>query len=216
MFYLFLNELKLNLSTISFTFFLFCLYIIIIPLLIGFSQEVIYHYHLGIIWTCVLFCFLMERFYEPDLEDGTLCLYFLSSYTVEQIFLTKLLAYWSHKLLGILCGVPILSIIYHFEISFVFYLTVIMGSFVLTLICGLYSLFTHAFKKEISFGNTNNLQAFATLPILIPLIIICASEQTDFSSETLGVFIVLITYISFFLCIFRVFVSITLHDIVSR
>ena len=215
MFYLFLNELKLNLSTVSFTFFLFCLYIIIIPLLIGFSQEIIYHYHLGIIWTCVLFCFLMERFYEPDLEDGTLCLYFLSSYTVEQIFLTKLLAYWSQKLLGLLCGVPILSIIYHFEISFVFYLTIMMGSFVLTLICGLYSLFTHAFKKEISFGNTNNLQAFATLPILIPLIIICASEQTDSSTDTIRL-IVLITYISFFLCIYRVFVSITLHDIVSR
>nr|YP_010736355.1 cytochrome b biosynthesis [Zygnema circumcarinatum]QKQ14683.1 cytochrome b biosynthesis [Zygnema circumcarinatum]WEL36328.1 cytochrome b biosynthesis [Zygnema circumcarinatum] len=202
-----LYEIRLNLSTIIMSFCLFLLYSIIIPLLIGFSPEFIYHFYYGLIWLCILFAFLPERLFQQDFEDGTLELYFLSSCSIQPIFISKLLGYWCLKISGILCTFPLLSSVYHFEQSKAICITMILGSLVFTLICGIHSSLTVALQSN----SWNSLQHFTTLPTLLPLILLCTYIQTEQVN-----FLALVGLVSLFVWIYWIFVSITLQNVLSH
>lgn len=202
-----LHEIRLNFSTITITFCLFWLYSITIPLLIGFSPEFIYHYHSGLIWMCLLFAFLPERLFQHDFEDGTLELYCLSSCSIQPILISKLFGYWCLKISGILCTFPLLGFVYHFEQSKGICFTMILGSFVFTLICGIHSCLTVGVKSN----SWNSLQHFTTLPTLLPLILLCTSIQTEQVN-----YVALIGFGSLFVWIYWVFVSVTLQNVLSH
>ena len=209
MFQLCFYEIRLNFSTVTLTFSLFLLYIITIPLLIGFSKPLLDHFDLGLIWTCILFSFMTERLFHTDLEDGTLELYLLSSCPLQLLFLGKLLGNWSLKMAGVLCSVPLLSVVYNSVQSNVLYISIILGSLVFTLICGIYSCFTLSIKSN----SWNSLQHLTTLPTLLPLIMLCTTMQTEINFLYVAI---LLGYLTLFLWVFWVFVSITLYNLLSR
>jgi ABC-type transport system involved in cytochrome c biogenesis permease component len=82
---LFFQHILLNSSILITTFSLFLLYIVAMPSMIGFSKDFLAHFHLGLMRICLLFAFLPERFFQNDFEDGTLELYYLSSYCLQKI-----------------------------------------------------------------------------------------------------------------------------------
>lgn len=200
-------DFVLNLSTLSITFCLYCLYIIFIPLLIGFSPDLLYHYHLGIIWMCIVFSFLPERFCHQDFEDGSLELYFLSSCYIQPIFITKLFSYWCLKITAILLTFPFVSFVYHFEQSIQFLITMVLGTFVFTVISAIYSALTLGIKSN----TWNSIQHFTALPTLLPLILLCTTIQTDCVQ-----LYALVGFVLLFLWIYWVFVSITFRTILSH
>ena len=200
-------EIKLNLSTVLTTFCLFLLYVIVIPLFLGLSKELLYYFHLGVIWMCILCAFLPERLFHSDLEDGSLELYSLSSCSIQAILVWKLVGNWCLKISGILCSIPLLSIIYQFELSNMIYLTMIMGSFTFTILCAIHSSLTLGLKTH----SWNSLQHLTTLPTLLPLIILCTSIQAGQVH-----FALLLAYLSLFLWVYWTFVSVTLSNILSN
>nr|YP_009755781.1 channel subunit of ABC transporter for cytochrome c1 [Gonatozygon brebissonii]QIQ23059.1 channel subunit of ABC transporter for cytochrome c1 [Gonatozygon brebissonii] len=179
-----------------------------IPLFIGFWPELLYINHLGIIWTSILFSFLSERFYEQDLEDGTLELYFLSAMPSHRIFLSKLFGNWLLKGSGILCSYPLLALIYHFEPSAYVAFTLLLGSFIFMLISGLHSCLTIGLNSN----DWNSLQYLTTLPTFLPLIMLCTYIQR---CESLH-FLFLIGYCSFFFFLSFFLVSLTLRNVLSK
>ena len=109
-----LYEIRQKRSTLAYTGVICLLYIILIPILLGFSPEVLYQLPLGVIWICILWCFLTERLFQPDWADGTLELSCLSTYGLE-ICLSKKGAYWVLKLGGIWCSCPLIACVYQWE-----------------------------------------------------------------------------------------------------
>lgn len=176
-------EIILNYVTITTTFFIFSLYCILIPLILGFWQELLYSFHLGILWTCLLFSFLPERFYVQDHHDGTLELYYLSKLTagpfsgLNLILFSKLFGYWLLKICGILCSYPVLSLFYQFELSLITCFTLIVGSFIFLLVCSLHSCLTLGAQHKVH--GQNGLHYLTTLPALLPLILLCNYIQTE-------------------------------------
>lgn len=201
------NEIRLNLVTIAITFCLFFFFLITIPLFIGLWQELLFQFHLGIIWTCILFSFLTERFFKMDLQDGTLEFYFLSSFPLKPIFFSKLFGYWLLKITGILCSYPLLAFFYRFTPSPITCFTLILGSLLFMLICGIHSCLTLSINGE----HWNSLHYLTTLPTLLPLILLCTYIQTDNFH-----LLFLIGYLGLFFLIYSIIVSITLRNILSQ
>nr|YP_008816004.1 cytochrome c1 ABC transporter channel subunit [Closterium baillyanum]AGZ90268.1 cytochrome c1 ABC transporter channel subunit [Closterium baillyanum] len=200
-------EIRLNLFTIAITFCLFALHLITIPLFIGLWQELLFQFHLGIIWTCILFSFLPERFLKMDLQDGTLEFYFLSSFPLQPILLSKLLGYWLLKISGILCCYPLLAFFYRFAPSPGDFVTLILGSFLFMLICGIHSCLTLSLRSS----DWNSLQYLTTLPTLLPLIMLCTYIQTEKFH-----LLFLIGYLGLFFLIYSIIVSVTLRNVLSQ
>lgn len=200
-------EMRLNFFTILTNFCLFFFFLITIPLFIGLWQELLESFHLGIIWTCILFSFLPERFLKTDLHDGTLEFYFLCNYPLQPIFLSKLLSYWILKISGILLSYPLLAFFYRFVPSPVTCITLILGSFIFVLICGIHSCLTLSINGE----SWNSLQYLTTLPTLLPLIMLCTYVQTDKFH-----LLFLIGYFTLFFLVYSVIISITLRNILSQ
>lgn len=170
-------EIILNFLSITTTFFIFSLYCTLIPLILGFWQELMYSFHLGILWTSLLFSFLPERFFVNDYHDGTLEFYYLSRFApCNLILFSKLIGFWLLKICGILLCYPILSLFYRFEISIIPSLTLIVGSFIFLMVCSLHSSLTVGLQKT---QVQNGLHYLTTLPSLLPLILLCNYIQTD-------------------------------------
>jgi heme exporter protein CcmB len=201
-------EIRLNFFTIAITFCLFLLFIITIPLFIGLWQELLFQFHLGIIWTCILISFLPEKFLKMDLQDGTLEFYFLSSFPLQTILFSKLLGNWLLKISGILCCYPLLSFFYRFTPSPLTCITLILGSFLFMLICGIHSSLTIAADGSYDW---NSLQYLTTLPALLPLIMLCTYIQTEKYH-----LLFLIGYLALFLLIYTFIVSVTLRNLLSQ
>jgi heme exporter protein B len=204
---LYVYEIKLNLFIITLTVTLFWLYIITIPLLVGLSPQLLYYLHLGVIWICILFSVMTERFFQSDLDDGTLELFYVSNCPIQHIFICKMIANWCLRMIGILCSIPMVSIVYHLDQSIGFYITIIVGSLVLVLILGVYACLTLGVKSNL----WHNLQHLITLPILLPAIMLCTTVQSEFEN-----LIILVGYLSLFVWIYWTFISITLQNILSR
>ena len=202
-------EIILNFVTITTTFFIFSLYCILIPLILGFWQELLYSFHLGILWTCLLFSFLPERFYVQDHYDGTLELYYLSRFAPFNLILfSKILGYWLLKISGILCSYPILSLFYQFELSLITCFTLIVGSFIFILVCSLHSCLTLGSRAV---RGQNGLHYLTTLPALLPLILLCNYIQTENTH-----FLFLIGLAGLYLSILTAFGSHILKNIISN
>lgn len=167
----------LNYLTITTTFFIFSLYCILIPLILGFWQELLHSFYLGILWTCLLFSFLPERFFMQDYQDGTLELYYLSRFSPFNLILfSKIFGYWLLKISGILCSYLLLSFCYQFDLSLKISLTLILGSFIFLLICSFHSCLTVSLQNM--YGQYG-LHYLTTLPTLLPLILLCNYIQTE-------------------------------------
>nr|YP_006073034.1 channel subunit of ABC transporter for cytochrome c1 [Nitella hyalina]AEH42848.1 channel subunit of ABC transporter for cytochrome c1 [Nitella hyalina] len=207
------KEIVLNFHTVVTAFLLFLLYIAVTPLLIGFSTNLLFHFHLGLIWMCILFSFLpnMDRLFKNDFEDGTLELYCLSgpSTRLQKIFISQLLSHWLLKIMAILLSFPVLQLLYHFQYSTVNCLTIVVGSLVFTLICGIHSCLTLGLRSTDS--RKTSFFFFTTLPTLLPLILFCTSYQTEGEAMTLFMGYLLL----FFFC-YPILVSITLRNLISQ
>jgi heme exporter protein CcmB len=164
-----LYEIRQKRSTLAITGGLCLLYIILIPILLGFSPEVLYLLPLGLIWICILWCFLTERLFQPDLADGTLELYCLSSSSLEAICLSKKSAYWVLKLGGIWCSCPLVAFLYQLEPTLWFGINLMLGSYAVTLICAIHSCFT----LGINSNAWNSVQHLTTLPTVLPCVLLC-------------------------------------------
>nr|YP_009755742.1 channel subunit of ABC transporter for cytochrome c1 [Roya anglica]QIQ22981.1 channel subunit of ABC transporter for cytochrome c1 [Roya anglica] len=200
-------EIKLKFYTITTTFSLYFLYTLMIPLFIGFWPELLYQFHLGVIWTSLLFSFLPERFFQTDLDDGTMELYFLSNFNVKLILYTKLIGYWILKISCILFSYPILALFYHFKINVDIFITLMIGSFLFLLISNIYSCFTLSVNSH----DWNSIQYLTTLPALLPLILFCSYLQYEKVN-----FLFLIGYLILYMIIYSVIVSISLKNILKQ
>lgn len=210
MFLFCLHNIVLNLVTTTTTFFLFSLYSILIPLILGFWQELLYTFHLGILWTCLLFSFLPDNLYTLDYSDGTLELFCLSRFAPYSLILfSKLVGYWILKLFGILFSYLLLSFFYQYDPSFITLCTLTLGSFIFILISGLHSSFTVNLEK--AEGTEGATRYLISLPALLPLILLCNYIQIETTH-----FLFLIGLGSLYLCAFLTFGPYILKSILNR
>lgn len=203
------HNIILDLVTTTTTFILFSLYCILIPLVLGFWQELLYTFHLGILWTCLLFSFLPDNLYTIDYSDGTLELFCLSRFSPYNLILfSKLVGYWILKLFGILSSYFLLSFFYQYDPSFPAICTLILGSFIFIFISGLHSSFTVSLEKV---EGHNGLHYLICLPALLPLILLCNYIQIEKTH-----FLFLIGLGGLYLCAFVTFVPYILKSILNR
>ena len=201
---LFYQHILLDLSTLITTFSLFLLYIVAMPLMIGFSKDFLCHFHLGLIWICLLFAFLPERFFQNDFEDGTLELYYLSAYCLPKILLLQLGGHRVIKISRVFFGFPMLQLLYQFGRSGMDRLNILLGSLVLTLLCGIHS---RSALGITSSSGWNSSQNPTTSPTLLPLTVSRTSIETEWFHVPLS-----IGYSSPFVSLFPISVSISLQD----
>jgi len=193
-------EVLLNFLTLTTTFFLFSFYCVLLPMVLGFWQELLSWFHLGILWTCLLFSFLPEKFFAQDQQDGTLELYYLSRFSpLSLILFSKLLGLWFLKILGILCSYLLLSFFYNFDFSFFTCITLILGSLNFLLVCSFHSCLTIALQNMYA---QNGLHYLTTIPSLLPLLLLCNSVQVE-----TGHFFFLFALIVFYFFMFFLFGS---------
>lgn len=190
--------------------YLFVLYLVLIPLLIGFSLEIVYYYHLGILWLCIVFSSLSQRLFEQDYEDGSLELYCLSNCSLELVFLTKLLFVWLTQISTIVVCLPFLSSVYQLEQSFSFYISTLLGSFALSLILGLYSCLLCGIQSTHHY--VTNLHHLIALPALVPLVLLC----TTVLCNSMMHLVILLSYSVVVLCSVLGFVLITFQALLSK
>ncbi|MCL7039280.1 hypothetical protein MKW94_010425 [Papaver nudicaule] len=142
-------------STPITSFYLFLSYIVITPLMIGFEKDFSCHSHLGSIRIPLLFPSPTEPFPRNEKEDGTLELYYLSAYCLPKILLLQLVGPgYSNKMdrLKILLGSPVLS-----------------------LLCGIHSRSTLGITSS---SGWNSSQNSTTSPTSLPLTVSRTSIET--------------------------------------
>ena len=152
-------------STPITSFFLFLLYIVVTPLIIGFEKDFSCHYHLGLIWIPPLFPFPPEPFPRNDKESGTLELYYFSASCLPKILLLQLLGHWVIQISCVVFAFPMLQLIYQFDRSGMDRLNILLGSLVLTLLCGIHSCLALGITSS---SGWNSSQNFITYPIYYP------------------------------------------------
>lgn len=204
---LFYQHIPPNSSTLITTFSLFLLYIVAMPLMIGFSKDFSCHFHLGLIRIRLLFAFLPERFFRNDFEDGTLELYYLSGYCLQKISLSKSYGHWVPQISGVSRSFPVLQLLYQFDQSKMDWFTIIIGSQIFTLMCGIHP----RLALGIASNGWNSLQNLATLPTSSPLIVSCTSIETEWFHV-----ISLMGYLLLFLFLYPILVSITFRTLLAK
>lgn len=153
-------------STPITSFSSFLSYIVVTPLMLGFEKDFLCHFYLGLIWISLLFSFLSAPFFRNEKEDGTLELYYLSAYCLPKILLLQLVG---HRVIQISCvfrGFPMLQLPY--QRSGMDWLNILLGSLVLTLMCGIHSCLALGITSS---SGWNSLQNLTTLPTLLPLML---------------------------------------------
>jgi hypothetical protein len=163
-------------STPITSFFLFLLYIVVTPLMIGFEKDFLCHFHLGLIWISLLFSFLSEPFFRNDKESGTLELYYLSAYCLPKILLLQLVGHWVIQISCVFCAFPMLQLLYQFDRSGMDWLNILLGSLVLTLLCGIHS---GSALGITSSSGWNSSQNPTTSPTLLPPTVSRTSIETE-------------------------------------
>ncbi|KAF4355389.1 hypothetical protein F8388_008086 [Cannabis sativa] len=96
----------------------FLSYIVVTPLMLGFEKDFSCHSHLGPIRILLLFPFPPAPFPQNEKEDGTLELYYISAYCLQKILLLQLGGHRRSRMDR---------------------LNILLGSLVLTLLCGIHS-----------------------------------------------------------------------------
>lgn len=189
-------------STPITSFSSFLLYIVVTPLMLGFEKDFSCHSHLGLIWIPSLFPFPPAPFFRNEKEDGTLELYYLSAYCLPKILLLQLVGHWVIQISCVFRGFPMLQLPY--QRSGMDWLNILLGSLVLTLMCGIHSCLALGITSS---SGWNSLQNLTTLPTLLPLMLFCTSIETELFHVLL-----LIGYFFLFVSLFPILVSISLQD----
>lgn len=175
--------------------------------MIGFSKDFLCYFYLGLIWICLLFSFLSERFFQNDFEDGTLELYCLSGYCLQKILLSKLVGHWVLQISGVFRTFPVVQLLYQFNQLKMNWFTLIIGSLIFTLMCGIHS----CLALRIISHSWNSLQNLTTLPTLLSLIIFCAFTEIEWFHVLL-----LMGYLLLFLFFHFILVLITSQKLISQ
>nr|CAJ77657.1 cytochrome c biogenesis protein [Narcissus pseudonarcissus] len=191
-------------STPITSFFLFLLYIVVTPLMIGFEKHFLCHFHLGLIWISLLFSFLSEPFSRNEKEDGTLELYYLSAYCLPKILLLQLVGHWVIQISCVFRGFPMLQLLYQFDRSGMDWLNIPLGSLVLTLLCGIHSCLALGITYS---SGWNSLKNLTTSPTSLPPTVFCTSIETEWFHV-----LSLIGYSFLFVSLYPILVSISLQD----
>jgi len=163
-------------STPITSFFLFLSYIVVTPLMIGFEKDFSCHSHLGSIRISLLFPFPPEPFLRNDKESGTLELYYLSAYCLPKILLLQLVGHRVIQISRVFCAFPMLQLPYQFDRSGMDRLNILLGSPVLTLLCGIHS---RSALGVTSSSGWNSSQNPTTSPTLLPPTVSCTSIETE-------------------------------------
>lgn len=191
-------------STPITSFSLFLSYIVVTPLILGFEKDFSCHSHLGPIRIPSLFSFPPAPFPRNDKEDGTLELYYLSAFCLPKILLLQLVGHRVIQISCVLCGFPMLQLLYQFGRSGMDWLNILLGSLVFTLLCGIHSCLALGITSS---SGWNSLQNLTTLPTLLPLTVFCTSIETEWFHVLL-----LIGYFFLFVSLFPIVVSMSLQD----
>jgi heme exporter protein CcmB len=172
--------------------------------MIGFEKDFLCHFHLGSIWISLLFSFLSEPFFRNDKESGTLELYYLSAYCLPKILLLQLVGHRVIQISRVFCAFPMLQLPYQFDRSGMDRLNILLGSPVLTLLCGIHSRLALGVTSS---SGWNSLQNPTTSPTLLPPTVFCTSIETEGFHVLL-----LIGYFSLFVSLYPILVSISSQD----
>ncbi|KAF7053794.1 hypothetical protein CFC21_061630 [Triticum aestivum] len=186
------------------TSFLFLSYIVVTPLMIGFEKHFSCHSHLGSIRIPLLFPFPPEPFPRNDKESSTLELYYLSAYCLPKILLLQLVGHRVIQISRVFCAFPMLQLPYQFDQSGMDRLNILLGSLVLTLMCGIHS---RSALGITSSSGWNNSQNPTTSPTLLPPTV----SRTSIETEGFHV-LSSIGYSSPFVSIYPISVSISSQD----
>jgi ABC-type transport system involved in cytochrome c biogenesis permease component len=101
--------------------------------MIGFSKDFLCHFHVGLIWICLFFSFLLECFLWNDFEDGTPELYCSRGYCLQKILLSKLVGHWDLQISGVFCTFPVVQLLYQLDQLKMNWFTLIIGSLIFIL-----------------------------------------------------------------------------------
>jgi hypothetical protein len=172
--------------------------------MLGFEKDFLCHFHLGLIWISLLFSFLPAPFLRNEKEDGTLELYYLSAFCLPKILLLQLVGHWVIQISCVLCGFPMLQLLYQFGRSGMDWLNILLGSLVFTLLCGIHSCLALGITSS---SGWNSSQNSTTSPTLLPLTLFRTSIETEWFHVLL-----LIGYFFLFVSLFPILVSISLQD----
>ncbi|KAF4349910.1 hypothetical protein G4B88_002332 (mitochondrion) [Cannabis sativa] len=152
----------------------------------------------------LLFPFPPAPFPRNEKEDGTLELYYLSAYCLPKILLLQLGGHRVIKISRVFCGFPMLQLLYQFGRSGMDRLNILLGSLVLTLLCGIHS---RSALGITSSSGCNSSQNPTTLPTSLPPTLSCTSIETERFHVLSS-----IGYSSPFVSLFPISVSISLQD----
>ncbi|RZC76791.1 hypothetical protein C5167_000919 [Papaver somniferum] len=191
-------------STPITSFSLFLSYIVITPLMIGFEKDFSCHSHLGSIRIPLLFPSPTEPFPRNEKEDGTLELYYLSAYCLPKILLLQLVGRRVIQISRVFCGFPMLQLLYQFDRSGMDRLNILLGSPVLTLLCGIHSRSALGITSSSGWNSSQNL---TTSPTSLPLTVSRTSIETEWFHVPSS-----IGYSFLFVSLFPILVSICLKD----
>lgn len=182
----------------------FLSYIVVTPLMLGFEKDFSCHSHLGPIRIPPLFPFPSAPFPRNEKEDGTLELYYLSAYCLPKILLLQLVGHRVIQISRVFRGFPMLQLPYQFGRSGMDRLNILLGSLVLTLLCGIHS---RSALGITSSSGWNSSQNPTTSPTSLPPTVSRTSIETEWFHVLSS-----IGYSSPFVSLFPISVSISLQD----
>jgi hypothetical protein len=172
--------------------------------MLGFEKDFSCHFHLGPIRIPLLFPFPPAPFLRNEKEDGTLELYYLSAYCLPKILLLQLVGHWVIQISRVFCSFPILKLLYQFGQSGMDRLNILLGSLVLTLLCGIHSCLALGITSSSGWNSSQNL---TTSPTSLPSTVSRTSIETEWFHVLSS-----IGYFSSFVSLFPISVSISSQD----
>jgi hypothetical protein len=140
--------------------------------MIGFEKYFSFHSHLGSIRIPLLFPFPPEPFPRNDKESSTLELYYLSAYCLPKILLLQLVGHRIIQISRVFYAFPMLQLPYQFDRSIMDRLNILLGSLVLTLLCGIHSRLALGVTSSSGWNSSQNPTISPTLmpqPFPVPL-----------------------------------------------
>ncbi|XP_056683965.1 CcMB (mitochondrion) [Spinacia oleracea] len=182
----------------------FLSYIVVTPLMLGFEKDFSCHFHLGPIRIPLLFPFPPAPFLRNEKEDGTLELYYLSAYCLPKILLLQLVGHRVIQISRVFCSFPMLQLLYQFGQSGMDRLNILLGSLVLTLLCGIHSCLALGITSSSGWNSSQNL---TTSPTSLPSTVSRTSIETEWFHVLSS-----IGYFSSFVSLFPISVSISSQD----
>ncbi|KAJ8422299.1 hypothetical protein Cgig2_028260 [Carnegiea gigantea] len=156
-------------------FSLFLSYIIVTPLMLGFEKDFLCHFHLGLIRILPLLPFPRAPFLQNDKEGSTLELYYLRAYYLLKILLLQLVGHWVIQISRVFYSFPMLQLLYQFGQSRMDWLNILLGSSVLTLLCGIHSRLALGITSSSGWNSSQNL---TTSPTSLPSTVSRTSIKT--------------------------------------